>query len=245
MTDIEILPLLKDNYAFLLTGNGDGGGDAAVIDPSDAAPVIAALEERGLTLRAILNTHHHGDHTGGNLALKEKYGCPVYGPAAEAGRIPGLDRGLKEGDVLEIAGLQVKVMETPGHTAGHICFFLPGLSPPALFCGDTLFSLGCGRLLEGTAAQMWDSLQKIAALPDETAVYCGHEYTLANGRFCLAMEPHNQALSKILEDAEKMRRAAKPTIPSTIGLEKKTNVFLRADGVKQFAALRAAKDEFR
>lgn len=239
MTDIEILPLLKDNYAYLLTG----GGDAAVIDPSEAAPVIDALENRGLTPRAVLNTHHHGDHTGGNLALKERYGCPVYGPAAEAGRIPGIDRGLKEGDELEIAGTRISVMATPGHTAGHICFFLPDV--PALFCGDTLFSLGCGRLLEGTAAQMWDSLQKITALPDETAVYCGHEYTLANGRFCLAAEPGNEDLKRRVTDAEAMRRAGRPSIPSTLALEKKTNVFLRAGEAARFAALRAAKDEFR
>jgi hydroxyacylglutathione hydrolase len=236
---IEAIPLLKDNYAYLLTS----GAENALIDPSEAEPVIALLDSRGIRLQAILNTHHHGDHTGGNLALKQKYGCRIYGPAAEASRIPGIDAGLKEGDVLKIGGGEARILSTPGHTLGHICAWFP--ADGALFCGDTLFSMGCGRLFEGTAAQMWDSLEKIMALPDETLIYCGHEYTLANGAFCREVEPGNQDIADRMEQARRLRNEGKPSIPSTLATEKKTNVFLRAGNAARFAEIRTLKDNAR
>lgn len=235
--EIKLIPLLKDNYACLLQ---DDSGKVAVVDPSEAAPVKAVLEEYGLKLDYILNTHHHGDHTGGNQELKAAYGCKVVGPAADARRIAGLDFGLKDGDIFELGESAARIIETPGHTSGHICFYFE--SDKALFCGDTLFSMGCGRLFEGTAAQMWHSLCKIMALPDETMIYCGHEYTLANGAFCLKIEPENPELQKRMEEVRRLRAKGLPTIPVTLAQEKDTNVFLRAGSAERFAEIRAAKD---
>ena len=234
---IDPIPLLKDNYAYLLV---DDSGKVAILDPAEAGPVQLVLEEKGLKPDYILNTHHHGDHTAGNKVLKQTYECEVVGPAAERERIPALDRGLGEGDVFTFGGTAARIIETPGHTSGHICFHFE--KDKALFCGDTLFAMGCGRVFEGTPAQMWDSLQKLAVLPEETKVYCGHEYTLSNGEFALGIEPGNTALQKRMTEVRALRQGGLPTIPSTIGLERETNVFLRAGSAETFAAIRAAKD---
>lgn len=229
---IHILPLLTDNYAYVLEENGT----AAIIDPGEASPVLEFLERQNLRLTHILCTHHHGDHIGGVLELKRQTQAKVYASAYDAARIAGTDEGLKEGDTV----LGFQVLETPGHSRGHICFF----GGKALFCGDTLFSLGCGRLLEGTAEQMWESLQKIKALPDDTNIYCGHEYTQSNARFCLSIEPENEALKRRYEEITKLRAAGKPTLPVTLTTEKDTNVFLRAQTPERFAELRTLKDRF-
>jgi hydroxyacylglutathione hydrolase len=221
---IEILPILRDNYAYILTDKETG--TVGVVDPGEAAPVLDHLKRQGLPLHWILTTHHHGDHTGGNAQLKQQTGCKIAGPAAEAARIPGLDRRLAEGDVFELGRSAAHILAVPGHTAGHIAFHFA--EAKALFCGDTLFVLGCGRLLEGEATTMWRSLGKLAALPDDTALYCGHEYTAANARFALTVDPDNEELVARARDIEAARAADRPTVPSTIGREKATNPFLRA-----------------
>lgn len=235
--DVHILPVLQDNYCYLI------GSDPfyAVIDPGEAQPVIDWLAPRG-TLTQIYITHHHNDHTGGVAALRAQYPqAMLLGPAAEAPRIPGMDRMLKENDFYHFDGINKLIaIETPGHTAGHVCYYAP--KQKWLFSGDTLFSLGCGRLFEGSAEQMWESLQKIMALPDETLVYCGHEYTLANGRFALGVEPGNEALIERVRAAGEKRAKNRPTLPVTLGLEKQTNPFLRAKDAGEFAMLRLAKD---
>lgn len=237
MMKIDLIPLLKDNYAYLLV---DNSGKVAVIDPSTAEPVKQLLDEKGLTLDYVLNTHHHWDHTGGNTALKKAYGCKVIGPQSDAHRIEDMDEGLKEGDAFMLGDTALQILETPGHTSGHICLY--SAEDKALFCGDTLFSMGCGRLFEGTPEQMWNSLQKIIALPDDTRIYCGHEYTLSNGEFCLGVEKDNADLQQRVDDVKSLRAEGKPSIPSTLGLEKKTNAFLRAGSADRFATIRALKD---
>jgi len=240
---IDIIPCLKDNYAYLV----HGGGLCAVIDPAEAGPVEAALAARGLGLSHILNTHHHWDHTSGNEALKARFGAQVVGPQKERERIPGIDIGVDETG-WQFGDVAVQVLEVPAHTAGAVAYRFG----TAVFTGDTLFAMGCGRLFEGTAAMMAASLAKLAALPDGTAVYCGHEYTRNNGRFALTLEPGNRDL------AERMEGLGKVTMPSSIGLEKKTNPFLRcfsaeirsklgmetADDVAVFAEIRRRKDSF-
>lgn len=237
MMKIELIPLLKDNYAYLLT---DDSGTVGVVDPSTAEPVQKLLEEKGLGLDYVINTHHHWDHTGGNPGLKKKYNCQIAAPAADAHRIDGLDIGLKEGEIFKFGNSEAQILETPGHTSGHICLFFP--EEKALFCGDTLFAMGCGRLFEGTAEQMWNSLSKIMALPDDTQIYCGHEYTQANGEFCLNIDPDNTDLQNRMVDVKTARDAGHPTIPSTLKLEKQTNAFLRAGSATQFGEIRALKD---
>ncbi len=234
---IELIPLLKDNYAYLLI---DESGKTAVVDPSVAAPVQEALEAKGLTLDYILNTHHHWDHTGGNPGLKKKYGCEIAGPKADAHRIEDMDIRLSEGDIFALGDSKAQILETPGHTTGHICLYFA--EDKALFCGDTLFAMGCGRLFEGTAEMMWTSLSKIMALPDDTRIYCGHEYTQDNGSFCLNIEPDNAELKARMEDVKAARAAGKPTIPSLLSLEKQTNVFLRAGSATRFGEIRTLKD---
>jgi hydroxyacylglutathione hydrolase len=248
--EIVTVPCLKDNYAYLVIAEGH----CAVVDPSEAAPVEAALAQRGLSLTHILNTHHHWDHTGGNLALKAKYGAIVVGPAKDSARIPGIDTGVDEASGWQFGPHTVGILEVPAHTSGAIAFVLE----TAVFTGDTLFAMGCGRLFEGTAAMMHHSLAKLAALADGTAVYCGHEYTLNNGRFALGLEPGNADLQGRMKEVESLRSKALPTIPSNIGLEKKTNPFLRtgsaeiratlkmewADSVEVFAEIRRRKDAF-
>ncbi|HVS15986.1 MAG TPA: hydroxyacylglutathione hydrolase [Thermoanaerobaculia bacterium] len=224
MLEIEVVPVLSDNYSYLL--HEPESGITAVVDPPVAAPVLERLERSGRTLAWILTTHHHGDHTAGNLELKEATGCRVAGPALERDAIPGIDLALSEGEVVELGAESATVLETPGHTRGHISYWFSGAG--ALFCADTLFALGCGRLFEGTAEQMWVSLSKLAALPDDARVYCGHEYTLSNARFALTVDPDNPALRARAAEVERLRAAGKPTVPSTLGLERATNPFLRA-----------------
>ncbi len=250
------IPAFDDNYIWML----HDGRRALVVDPGDAQPVLAALQQSGLTLAAILVTHHHGDHTGGVDALRQATGAQVYGPALE--RMPEPLQRLNDGDVLELLGLRFEVMLVPGHTAGHIAYFghIPS-QDPVLFCGDTLFSAGCGRLFEGTPAQMLASLTRLAALPEATRVCCAHEYTLSSLRFALAVEPDNTELQAYQQRALELRRNHLPTLPSSIRLERCVNPFLRThlpsvagvvqhrsatahDAVSVFAALRTWKDQF-
>ena len=230
LIEIVTVPCLKDNYAYLIIAEGH----CAVVDPSEAAPVEAALTGRGLKLTHILNTHHHWDHTGGNIALKAKYGAAVIGPAKDSARIPGIDSGVDEASGWRFGPYTVGVLEVPAHTSGAIAFVFD----TAVFTGDTLFAMGCGRLFEGTASMMHHSLTKLAALPDVTAVYCGHEYTLNNGRFALTLEPSNADLQSRMKEVDALRSKALPTIPSSIGLEKKTNPFLRTSSAEIRAALK-------
>ena len=255
MLNIHLVPCLSDNYAYLV--HDTATNKVAVIDPSEAAPVFTALRAHGLSLTHILNTHHHFDHTGGNLELKEKTGAKVVGPRADRERIPGIDEEVGEGDTWSLGTAKAKIFDIPAHTKGHIAFWFE--ADKAVFTGDTMFAMGCGRLFEGTPAQMWSSLSKLAALPPDTRVYCGHEYTLSNGRFAVTLEPDNKALKKRMADVERLRAEGKPTIPSTIGLERETNPFLRsasadlrkslalegADVVEVFAETRRRKDVFK
>lgn len=240
MLDIVQIPVLNDNYIYL--AHEPESGATAVVDPAVAPPVLAALEARGWQLTHILNTHHHMDHVGGNLALKEAAGCVIVGPRADAGRIPGIDIEVGDGDVFKLGAAAARVFDVPGHTRGHIAYWFQDAG--ALFCGDTLFAMGCGRLFEGTPGQMYASLAKLAALPDDTRVYCAHEYTLANGRFALTVEPGNPALQARMAAVEALRAQGEPTVPSRLAEEKATNPFLRAANVEDFAARRAAKDRF-
>ena len=261
---LQVIPVgaFKDNYLWLLCR----GADAVVVDPGAAAPVERALAERGLTLRAILLTHHHADHTGGVQALvaaRAGQALPVYGPERES--IAGVTDPLTEGDrvAIDAIGLSFDVLDIPGHTRGHIAYFAAVGDPtPLLFCGDTLFAAGCGRLFEGTAAQMHASLSKLAALPPDTRVYCAHEYTVANLRFARAVEPDCALLARRSADADATRSRGEPTLPSTIALERATNPFLRVDdavvrdaaerrvpgaganALATFTALRLWKDSF-
>lgn len=224
MLNIHLVPCLSDNYAYLV--HEPKANAVAIVDPSEAAPVIKALSAHGLKLTHIFNTHHHPDHTGGNLELKELTGAKIVGPKSDAARIPGMDLGVGEGDMVELGQARAQVLEIPAHTRSHIAFWFG--ADNAVFTGDTMFAMGCGRLFEGTPAQMWTSLNKLAALPGETRVYCGHEYTLSNGRFALTVEPNNKALRTRVAEVEKLRAGHQPTIPSTIAQERETNPFLRA-----------------
>ncbi|MBI1245317.1 MAG: hydroxyacylglutathione hydrolase [Alphaproteobacteria bacterium] len=252
--EIERIPCRKDNYVWLLHESTSGA--VAVVDPADAEPVEARLAARGLRLTHILNTHHHGDHVGGNLALKARWNCKIIGPRADAARIPGIDAEVGDGDMYDIGGAPAKVFDVPGHTRGHIAYWFA--KDRALFCGDTIFALGCGRLFEGSPAQMWNSLGKLRALPDDTQVYCAHEYTQSNARFAVHVDPGNVALAARAKEIDIARARGEATVPSPLGLEKRTNPFLRADdpGLAAavgltgappeavFAAVRAAKDQF-
>ncbi|MDE2580481.1 MAG: hydroxyacylglutathione hydrolase [Rhodospirillales bacterium] len=234
------VPILRDNYAWLLRETQSGA--TAIVDPTDAAPVIAAIEAAGGRLDLIMLTHHHADHVAGTDDVRARFAAPVVGAAADARRLPRLDRAVKEGDTVALGGASARVIETPGHTRGQINFFFPdGL---VLLSGDTLFSLGCGRLIEGTAEEMFASLAKLAALPDATLVCCGHEYTESNGRFALSVDADNAALRARLAEVAAQRAAGRPSVPSTMASERAANPFLRAPDVSRFAALRAAKDKF-
>jgi len=251
---VHQFPCLNDNYGFLL--HSEETGETAAIDTPEVAPILRELDRKGWRLTHILNTHHHFDHAGGNLELKEKTDCTVIGPRDEASKIPGLDRAVGDGDEVMFGGEVARVLGVPGHTAGHIAYHFPEQN--LAFVGDTLFALGCGRLFEGTPAQMWTSLQRLMALPDETVVYCAHEYTQANARFALSVEPDNEALRMRARAIDEKRRKGQPTVPTTIGLEKATNPFLRpasadlqrtvglegADLVDVFARTRQLKDSF-
>ncbi|MEA2995583.1 MAG: hydroxyacylglutathione hydrolase [Alphaproteobacteria bacterium] len=216
---------LKDNFGVLL--HDPASGATAAIDAPEAAPVDAALKATGWRLSDILVTHHHADHTGGIAELKARHGCRVTAPRNEAARIPDVDATVGEGDIARVGALAGRVIETPGHTAGHISYFFD--ADRLAFVGDTLFSIGCGRVIEGTPEMMWASLLKLRALPDDTEIYCGHEYTEANIRFALTIEPDNPDLRARADEAKRQVAAGQPTIPTTIGAEKRANVFLRAD----------------
>jgi hydroxyacylglutathione hydrolase len=238
---IHPVPLLSDNYGWLL--RDEATGTVAVVDPSEAEGVEAALQPWGGRLDLVLLTHHHADHIGGAEELRQRHGCRIVGARADAYRLPRLDQAVAEGDDVAVGESVARVMETPGHTHGHIAYFFP--DTPALFCGDTLFSLGCGRLLEGTAEEMFASLRRIAALPGETRICCGHEYTESNLRFALTVEPHNPALLRRGEAVRALRARGAPTVPALLAEERDANPFLRAPDVARFAALRANKDRFR
>ncbi|MFO0762971.1 MAG: hydroxyacylglutathione hydrolase [Byssovorax sp.] len=247
------VPCLSDNYAYLAVR--DGAKEAIVIDPSEAAPVLAALEQEGLVLVAILNTHHHFDHVGGNEELREKLGpLPVYAHVSDVGRVPAQTVQVEEGKRFSVAGFEVEPMHVPGHTLGAVAYVIED----AVFTGDTLFVAGCGRLFEGTPEQMHTSLSgKLGKLPPETRVFCGHEYTVQNLRFAAFAEPDNQAVADKLDWAMSEREAGRPTVPSTIGAELGHNPFLRCEraslqkhfpgsnATETFAAVRRAKDSFR
>jgi hydroxyacylglutathione hydrolase len=221
----HLFPCLKDNFGVLI--HDQASGATAAIDAPEAGPVEAALRATGWKLSDILVTHHHGDHTGGIAELKQRHQCRVVAPRAEMARIPLVDESVGEGDVVKVGGLAAQVIETPGHTAGHITYWFE--DEELAFAGDTLFSIGCGRVIEGTPEMMWQSLLKLRRLPGETLVYCGHEYTLANIRFAQTIEPDNLALIARAAEAEQQAAAHKPTIPTTIESEKAANPFLRAD----------------
>ncbi len=232
------VPILKDNYAWLLRDSGAGA--LALVDPAEADPLIAAIEARGGRLDLILLTHHHADHVAATEALRARFGCPVAGAGADAHRLPRLDHALDEGEEVALGAARGRVIATPGHTRGHIAWFFA--DGAVLACGDTLFSLGCGRLFEGTAAEMFASLAKLAALPGETLVCCGHEYTLANARFARAVDPDNAVLLARIGEVERLRAAGLPSVPTTLAVERATNPFLRAADAQALGELRARKD---
>lgn len=256
MTGLQVhqIPCLSDNYGYLV--HEPSSGATATIDTPEVEPILKALAEKGWKLTHILNTHHHFDHAGGNAALKEKTGCVVVGPKGEKDLIPGIDRAVGEGDIVELGAARARVIEVPGHTRGHIAYSFA--DDQIAFVGDTLFALGCGRLFEGTPQQMWTSLNKLTALPDETVVYCAHEYTQSNARFALSVEPQNAALVARAKEIDAKRARGEWTVPTTIGLEKETNPFLRAasrdlrltigmekaSDVEVFAETRKLKDSF-
>jgi hydroxyacylglutathione hydrolase len=253
--DIQLIPVLSDNYVFI--AHDTDTGVTAVVDPAEDAPVVAALTDRGWGLDLILNTHHHADHVGANLALKRRFGARVVGPAADRGRIPGIDRAVATGDIVAVGDSSGQVFDVPGHTRGHIAYWFA--ADAAVFVGDTLFVGGCGRMFEGTPAQFWSSLLLLRGLPDATRVYCAHEYTTANLAFAVTVEPGNAALVRRVAEVAVARAAGQPTVPTTIGAEMATNPFLRCDigsvaaavGLSPanpaavFAAVRSTKDGFR
>jgi hydroxyacylglutathione hydrolase len=239
MLQVVAVPAFADNYIWLV--HDEAGAETAVVDPGDAAPALAEAERRGWRITQVWNTHHHWDHSGGNLAMKEATGCTVSGPAAEA--IPGRDIGLSEGSELRIGDHIGRVIEIPGHTLGHVALVFE--DDRIAFVGDTLFAMGCGRLFEGTAAQMHHSLHRLAALPEDTALYCGHEYTLANARFAAHAEPESEAISDRLKEVKALRDKGAITLPTSVAQERETNPFVRASTPEEFARLRAEKDSFR
>ncbi len=254
LLEIDIISALTDNYVYIVHDKVTGA--TCAIDPSVAEPVLQRAAARGWTLTHVLNTHHHWDHTGGNEGIKRATGAVVIGAAADAGRLPALDIGLNDGDTIEFGSHEATVLAVPGHTSGHIAFWFS--SDSALFPGDTLFSVGCGRLFEGSPAQMWHSLQRLRCLPDTTRVYCAHEYTLANAQFAVSLDKENRALQRRLQAVKKLRAAKQSTLPTLLGEEKAINPFLMADSptlqsavglvdgdpVQVFAMIRRRKDLF-
>lgn len=254
MLNIIQIPVLTDNYIYLL--HDETSGETAAVDPAVAEPVLAVLKQKGWQLTYILNTHHHSDHVGGNLELKKQTGCQIIASAFDKHRIPAIDRSVQDGDTISLGKHTAQVIATAGHTNGHIVYYFADSN--ALFCGDTLFVIGCGRLFEGSAADLWQSLQKLKALPSNTRVYCAHEYSENNARFALTVEPDNIALQEKMAKIKKLRANGLATVPSTIEEELATNPFLREDStalratidcttntpVEVFAKLRQLKDSF-
>ena len=238
MLEVVRIPVLNDNYVWLL--HDDASKETVVVDPAVAGPVLEAAQQRGWTISQIWNTHWHGDHVGGNAAIKAATGCTITGPAAEAEKIGTLDRMVREGDSVCIGAHWAAVLAVPAHTAGHVAYHLA--DDHMIFVGDTLFAMGCGRLFEGTAAQMFANMQRLAELPDDTIVYCAHEYTQSNGRFALTVEPDNAALHTRMAQVDAARLRGEATVPTSIGQERATNIFMRARDVAQLAERRAAKD---
>jgi hydroxyacylglutathione hydrolase len=236
----QLIPILSDNYAWLL--RDDASGAVAVVDPADPGPVAAAIDAAGGRLDMILLTHHHADHVAGTDEIRARYGARVVGAAADARRLPKLDIQVREGDSVTLGSATARVIDTPGHTIGHIAYFFP--DGDVLLAGDTLFSLGCGRLIEGTAADMFASLAKFAALPGDTLVCCGHEYTQSNARFALTVEPGNAELKARAAEVQRLRADGKPTLPSRMSNELAENPFVRAPDVATLAKIRAQKDKF-
>lgn len=247
MTTVHMVPILRDNYAYVLVGKD---GTCGIVDPGEAGPIIQFLEAQNLKPDIILITHHHWDHMDGVPDMLAWHDCPLVGadrngsrpnsPAKSRVDVP-FERILNEQSDFEFGGERVRVLETPGHTPEHICFYFE--ESGFVLAGDTLFSMGCGRILDGTAEELWNSLQKLSALPDETLIYCGHEYTIANGKFCQGIEPNNQALQARMDEVRDQRRAKQPTIPVSLKMEKETNAFLRAGSAERFAELRLLKDK--
>jgi hydroxyacylglutathione hydrolase len=240
MLEVAAVPVLTDNYVWLIH-NGDTGETAAV-DPSVAEPVLQAAAAKGWPLTQVLNTHWHPDHTGGNAGIKAATGAPIVAPA-EAKRVSDVDRVVAEGDRVTVAGAEAVVWDIPAHTAGHIAYYFE--DERMIFVGDTMFAMGCGRLFEGTAQQMYSNMQRIAALPEDVRIYCGHEYTLANARFALNAEPGNAAVADRLAEVQALREEGRITLPTTVAQERQTNPFVRASDWEEFARLRAEKDSFR
>ena len=241
MVEIARVPVLNDNYVWLV--HDAASGETAAIDPAVGQPVLDAAAARGWRITQIWNTHWHPDHIGGNAEIKAATRCKITAPAAEAGKIPTLERAVGEGDKVSLGGIEAEVFEVPAHTAGHIAYYLP--SEKVVFVGDTLFAMGCGKLFEGTAEQMYGNMKRLEALPADTKVYCAHEYTLANARFAITVEPDNQDLQRRFAEVVAAREAGESTVPTDIGLERATNPFMRASSVAELAERRAAKDSFR
>lgn len=237
--EITAVPAFSDNYIWLV--HDEQSGETAVVDPGDAAPVLAAAQNRGWRIGQIWNTHWHPDHTGGNLALKQATGCTISGP--QSGRIPGRDVDLSEGSEVRIGNHVGRVIEVPGHTLDHVALIFE--DEGVAFVGDTLFAMGCGRLFEGTPQQMHKSLQKLCELPASTKLYCAHEYTLANARFAVHADPANAAIAQRLAEIEALRQAGEITLPTSVAQERETNPFVRASNWQDFARLRSQKDSFR
>jgi len=237
---IEIIPCLQDNYAYLIIDEKKNIG--CVIDPSESAPIIEYLEKNKINLKFILNTHHHFDHVGGNKKLKEKYGANVIGFKGDKDKIPGIDILVDDQEIWKYESFESKIIHIPGHTLGHVCFYF--YNNKSIFTGDTLFSLGCGRIFEGTYSQMYESLKKIKNLPQDTKVFCGHEYTIQNSKFCMLHDKNNENLKKKIKEVKKKLQNNLPTIPSTIKEELECNIFLRSNNIETFSKLRDLKDNF-
>ena len=237
---IQIIPCLQDNYSYLIID--EIKNIACVIDPSEAKPIIKYLEEKNINLKYILNTHHHYDHVGGNQELKERYGASVIWYKGDKNRIPEIDTLVDDKEIWQQENFEAKIFHIPGHTLGHICFYF--YNEESVFTGDTLFSLGCGKIFEGTYAQMHNSLMKLKTLPEKTKIYCGHEYTKQNSKFCIAHDKDNQNLKAKIKLIDKKLKNNLPTIPSTIKEELECNIFLRSSKVETFSKLRDLKDNF-
>ena len=239
MIQVEIIPILQDNYAYFIESS-DGTG--AIIDPGEAAPIIDFFEKSEKKPDFIINTHHHWDHVNGNTEIKAKYDCKIIAPQIDAAKIKSVDQTLADGEIFKVGADDMHIILTPGHTTGGICLYFKDSG--ILFTGDTLFSMGCGRLFEGTAQDMFRSFQKIATLPDETLIYCGHEYTKSNGMFALSLNHKSEDLKSRMTQVDSLRAKNKPTVPVTLKIEKQTNPFLKAKSAEEFSTLRERKDNF-